>query len=330
MRASLKLPYEPEYGSVTPARCVLLEFNVVSPRCRARLASHLAPTQRLRHRIEMTAIYRGMDRATLDAAYDNTGAVADSQDYRAHWWEASAAIRAQPQSKLDVRYGARPRAALDYFPSGATHAPLFVFIHGGYWQRNEKERFSFIVPGPRAHGINVAIPGYTLAPDARLTDIVAEIRQALTFLVDCAGELGFDRRNIYIGGWSAGGHLATVVVEHPAVRGAIPISGIFDLEPIALGVLNEKLQLSTEEIAKLSPLRNLAQGSPPLSLFVGAAELPELKLQSEDYAKAARGRELPVTLTILPNHHHFSILDELARSDGTLVEALRDLIKLAG
>ena len=132
----------------------------------------------------MTAIYRGMDRATLDAAYDNTAAVADSQDYRARWWEASAAIRAQPQSRLDLRYGARPRATLDYFPSGAGHAPLFVFIHGGYWQRNEKERFSFVALGPRAHDINVAVPGYTLAPDARLTDIVAEVRQALTFLAD--------------------------------------------------------------------------------------------------------------------------------------------------
>ena len=253
----------------------------------------------------MTAIYRGMDRATLDAAYDNTGAVADSQDYRAHWWEASTEIRAQPQSKLNVRYGARPRATLDYFPSGATHAPLFVFIHGGYWQRNEKERFSFIVPGPRAHGINVAIPGYTLAPDARLTDIVAEIRQALTFLVDSAGELGFDRRNIYVGGWSAGGHLTAVVVDHPAVCGAIPISGIFDLEPIALGVLNEKLQLSAEEVTQLSSLKNLPQRSPPLRLFVGAAELPELKRQSEEYAKAAHERGLPLSLTILPGHHHF-------------------------
>jgi arylformamidase len=112
--------------------------------------------------------------------------------------------------------------------------------------------------------------------------------------------------------------------------GAIPISGIFDLEPIALGVLNEKLRLSAEEIAKLSPLKNLAEHSPPLSLFVGAAELPELKLQSEDYAKAARGRGLSVTLTTLAGHHHFSILSELARPDGALVEALRDLIKLAG
>ena len=235
---------------------------------------------------------------------------------------------AQPQSRLDLRYGTRPRATLDYFPSGAGHAPLFVFIHGGYWQRNEKERFSFVAPGPRAHDINVAVPGYTLAPDARLTDIVAEVRQALTFLADHAEELGFDRNNIYVGGWSAGGHLTAAVADHPAVRGAIPVSGIFDLEPIALGVLNEKLRLSAEEITKLSPLQNLAQRSPPLSLFVGEAELPELKRQSEDYAKAARGRGLPVSLTTLPSHHHFSILDELTRPDGALTHALMNLIKI--
>jgi hypothetical protein len=53
----------------------------------------------------MTAIYRGMDRATLDAAYDNTAAVSDSQAYRARWWEASAAVRAEPRSRLNLRYG---------------------------------------------------------------------------------------------------------------------------------------------------------------------------------------------------------------------------------
>jgi arylformamidase len=119
------------------------------------------------------------------------------------------------------------------------------------------------------------------------------------------------------------------VADHPAVRGAIPVSGIFDLEPIALGVLNEKLRLSAEEITKLSPLKNLAQRSPPLKLFVGAAELPELKRQSEDYVKAARARGLSVRLTTLPGHHHFSILDELARPDGALTGALADLINKA-
>jgi arylformamidase len=278
----------------------------------------------------MNAVYRGMDRAALDAAYDNTGAVADSADYRTRWWEASAAIRAEPQSRLDLRYGARPRAMLDYIPSGARNAPLFVFIHGGYWQRNEKERFTFLAAGPRAHGIDVALPGYTLAPEARLADIVAEIRAALSYLDEHAGALGFNRSRLFIGGWSAGGHLTAAVADHPAVRGGLPISGIFDLEPIALGVLNDKLQLSADEIARLSPLRNLADRSPPLRLFVGGGELPELKRQSEDYAKAAKARVLPVDLTVLPGHHHFSILDELAKPEGAIVRALRDMIAELG
>ena len=275
----------------------------------------------------MAAVYRGMDRATLDAAYDNTGAVKDSQDYRERWLNVSAALRAAPPSKCDLRYGTRPRATLDYFPGGANNAPLFVFIHGGYWQRNEKERFSFTALGPLAHGINVAVPGYTLAPDARLTDIVAEIRTALTFLAGRADDLGFDRDKIFIGGWSAGGHLTAAVADHPAVRGGIPISGIFDLEPIALGVLNDKLALSHDEIANLSPLRNIPDCLPQLWLFVGGSELPELQRQSEAYAEAAESRRLRVSLTMLPGHHHFSILDELSAPNGALTHALLTLIK---
>jgi arylformamidase len=278
----------------------------------------------------MATIYRGMDRAALDAAYDNTRAVADVQDYRDRWLKVSATLRAKPPSRCDLRYGVRPRATLDYVPGGAANGPLLVFIHGGYWQRNEKERFSFTALGPLAHGINVAVPGYTLGPDARLTDIVAEIRQALSFLAEGARGLGFDPNRIFISGWSAGGHLTAAVADHPAVRGGIPISGIFELEPIALGALNDKLQLSADEIARLSPIRNLPSHLPPLKLFVGGNELPELKRQSEEYVAAGRARGLPVSLTTLPGHHHFSILDELARPDGALTLALVELVKSAG
>ncbi len=41
------------------------------------------------------AIYRGMDRAALDAAYNNSAAVADSADWLARWRELSAAARAR-------------------------------------------------------------------------------------------------------------------------------------------------------------------------------------------------------------------------------------------
>ena len=270
-------------------------------------------------------IYRGMDRAALDAAYNNSAAVADSADWLARWRERSAAVRAEANARLDIAYAKRPRTRLDYFPSGAARAPLFVFIHGGYWQRNEKETVAFVADGPRAHGIDVALPGYTLAPDVRLTDIVAEIRAALSGLAERAGEFGFDRERLFVGGWSAGGHLTAAVADHPACRSGIPISGIFDLEPIALNYLNEKLRLDANETASLSPLRVLPGRMAPLRLFVGGDELPELKRQSADYSEAARARGLPVTLTVLPAHHHFSILDEICRPDGAITRALVDM-----
>ena len=90
-----------------------------------------------------------MDRAELDAAYNNSEAVADSQEYLERWREASDGVRARPACAARPRLWRRGRARrLDYFPGGTVNAPLFLFIHGGYWQRNEKEMFAFIAAGP--------------------------------------------------------------------------------------------------------------------------------------------------------------------------------------
>jgi arylformamidase len=272
------------------------------------------------------AIYRGMDKAALDAAYNNSAAVANSADLMARGRERSAVVRAGPRAKLDIAYGSRPRERLDYFASGASKAPLMVFIHGGYWQRNDKDMFAFIADGPRPHGIDVALVGYTLAPDVRLTDIVAEIRRSLTYLAEHADALGFDRNKLFVSGWSAGGHLTAMAADHPAVRGGIPISGIFDLEPIALCYLDEKLHLDAGEIAALSPLRILPERVAPLRMFVGGGELPELVRQSTEYAEAAHARGLPVTLDVIAGHNHFTILDEVSRPDGKITRALVEMI----
>ena len=276
------------------------------------------------------AIYRGMNQATLDAAYNSGSAVPDSAEWMARGRERSTAVRAAtPAHLLDVAYGSRPRQRFDYFPSGATNEPLAVFIHGGYWQRNDKDGFAFVTEGPRAHGIDVATVGYTLGPEARMTDIVAEMHLALTYLADHAQDFGFDRERLFVTGWSAGGHLTAMAATHEACRGGIPISGIYDLEPIALSYLDEKLGLDPTEVATLSPLRVLPIRLPPLRVIVGGDELPEMKRQSATYVEAARERGLPVTLTVLPGHHHFSILDELSRPDGAITRALVELITAA-
>lgn len=278
------------------------------------------------HVMTTQPIYRGMDRAALDAAYNNSAAVADSADRVQRWRERSAVIRARPDARLDVAYGPAPRMRLDYFPCGTTGAPVFVFIHGGYWQRNEKETFAFVAEGPRPHGIDVVLLGYTLAPDKRLTGIVAEIFEALGYLSRQAGEFAFDARRIFVGGWSAGGHLTAAVAHHPAFRGGMAISGIFELEPIRLNYLNDKVLLDADEVERMSPLRQISAPTAPLRISVGGGELPELVRQSTDFAKALQARGLPARLSVLPGLHHFSIIEEIARPDGALTRELTELI----
>src|SRR5262249_62157341 len=111
-------------------------------------------------------LYRGMDRAQLDAAYNNTDAVPTVDAIRADWAARSASVRQRRRGLLDLPYGDAPRQRLDLFLADNPSAPTLMFIHGGHWQRNDKGPYGFIVEGPLAHGINIAVVEYTLAPEA--------------------------------------------------------------------------------------------------------------------------------------------------------------------
>ncbi len=272
-------------------------------------------------------IYRDMDRAALDAAYNNSAAVADSAAQMADFQLRSDRLRAAQASRLDLRYGPAERNRIDYFSAGRG-GPVLVFIHGGYWQMRAKENFSFLAAGPLAHGIDVAFVGYTLAPEIRLEGIVAEVRSAIAWLAGRVAEFGGDPARIYVSGWSAGGHLTAMCLDEPAVKGGLAISGIYDLEPMRLSYLNEKLKLDEDEAQRMSPLLHLPPYSMPLFLAYGGGELPELQRQSEALAAARERAGLPCRLERLPGHNHFTILEELANPEGALTTLLRELVAL--
>ena len=260
-------------------------------------------------------VYRGMDRAALDAAYNNSAAVADSAKIVADWEARSARLRAAHPEGMDLRYGPDERNRVDYF-SARRDGPVLVFLHGGYWQNRAKEVFSFVAEGPLAWGINVALVGYTLAPQKRLDGIVAEIRAALDWLQQSLAMLG--GKKIYLSGWSAGGHLTAIAMDHPAVTGGLAISGIYDLEPMRLSYINDKLRLDEAEARRNSP----GPTPKPLVVVYGADELPELRRQSEDYAKLLRGKAVA-----LPRRNHFTILEELASPHGMLTALVRKMVQ---
>lgn len=270
-------------------------------------------------------MYRGMDRAALDSAYDNSAAVANSAALLADFDARSAALRARLPQHLGLRYGPAERNTIDYFAADRP-GPILVFIHGGYWQMRAKETFSFVASGPLAHGIHVALPGYTLAPATTLDGMVAELRAAVAWLAQHAPAFGGDASRIIVSGWSAGGHLTAMLLDEPAVKGGLAISGLFDLAPIRLNYLNHKLQLDAAAVRRLSPLLNLPPRSVPLMLACGTDELPELQRQSETYASARAQEQLPGRLARLPGHNHFTILEELAQPGGALTLLLREIL----
>ena len=269
-------------------------------------------------------VWRGMTRAQLDAAYNNSAAVKNSADKLADWIARSERVRARRNALLDIPYGTRPRNKLDVFRCGEADAPLLAYIHGGYWQRNAKEFYACLAEGPLARGFDVTMVGYTLAPDASLTEIVAEVRSALRFLRGQGPSFGIAGQKLIVSGWSAGGHLTAMAL--PDANAGLAISGVYDIEPCRLNYLNERLKMTIEEQTALSPIKQIPPSSARLTVAYGAAELPELQRQSRDYHAARIEHGIPSELLALNGHDHFSILEELADPMGLLTEALLRLL----
>ncbi len=258
-----------------------------------------------------------------DAAYNNGQAVPSWTETFTRWTEESAAIRARHAATRDLAYGPAARQKIDLYPGGDARAPCLVYFHGGYWMRNSREMFAVLGEGIAAHGWSVAMPGYTLAPDASLAAIVGECSATLDWLAANAAGHGAGGPLI-VAGWSAGGHLAAMALSHEAVTAGLAISGIFELAPLADTYLNEKLSLSPAEIADLSPLRRPPVPK-PLAITYGDRELPALVANSHAMHAARTRAGAPGPLLPVPGADHFSILDTLRQPDGALTRALLDL-----
>jgi acetyl esterase/lipase len=270
--------------------------------------------------------WRKMSQEELDLGLNNGVAVAGSGDTVNGWEQRSAELRKRHPDHIDLRYGPRERNRIDFL-KGREKAPTLLFIHGGYWQMRSKEAFTMFAEGALAHGINVALIGYTLAPEATLEAIVAEIHQGIDYLAGQLPTLGADTGGIVVSGWSAGGHLTAMALSHPKVKAGMAISGIYDLEPIRHSYLNVKLGLDEAMSRRNSPIAQAGGPMKPLALVVGAAELPLLRKQTADFACYRAQYGLPVAYEEIPGANHFTIMHEMHSPKGRITTMIRELFE---
>lgn len=284
--------------------------------------------------MDQSQLYRGLDAATLDREYNARASVASFDAEYARYVAESERVKREIPHRANILYDRESGETLDLYP-GEPGSPVFLWVHGGYWRATSKDDNAFVVAGPKAHGMAVAVMNYTLAPLVGLDEIVRQVRSAVAFLHRSRAELGIGDSPIAVGGSSAGGHLVAMLlaagwqsafgIPEDTIGPALALSGLHDIEPLRHTHIDEWLNLDAGTIARNSPIRLIPKATRAhLIASVGGLETSEFKRQTADYAAAWRAAGHRVTNVDMPHHNHFDIALSLKEPDGPLARAVAD------
>jgi len=263
----------------------------------------------------------------LEREYNNRALVPEHPEFFARWQRDSEYVRRTLKGELDVPYGPDARHRFDLFPAPNARGTL-VFIHGGYWRSLDKSMFSWLASAWVAAGISVALPNYRLCPTVRIEDIVADALAATNWLFRAGPSHGIAMDRVVLSGHSAGGHLAAAVFAAPPsslqfdpgrIAGGVPISGIFDFEPLLAHSFNADFRLDEAQAARLDLYDKRPTIRAPLIVAAGAAESPEFRRQSRCLADSWSTQVK--ALMLLPSLNHFSVVDAFAERGQPLYDA---------
>jgi arylformamidase len=288
----------------------------------------------------MRTLYRDYtSQAQLDAQYNASAAVADAPAYFKDYAQRSLETRRTLPCELDVPYGATLDETLDIFPAGRD-APVFVFIHGGYWRAFDAKDFSFVARGPRALGITTVVVNYSLCPKVSIDEITRQTRAAVAWVLRHIRGHGGDAARVAVGGHSAGGHLSAMCLQtdwaadyglgdDPLVA-ALLLSGVYDLAPLRYSYLQPMIQLDDGVIRRNSPVHSVRACRTPTLVTWGSLESAEFARQARSMHEALQGAGNRSELVAHAGADHFTGIHEFEQPDSPLCRWLAHAVGARG
>jgi len=271
----------------------------------------------------------------LEKGYNVRLLVDDFDGLISRWSDRSEKFRQNVDSSLNCQYGDGEKDKLDIFRCGEANAPLFIFVHGGYWQRGDKSVYSFVAESFINSGIDVALIGYQLCPVASMTNIVEKIQEAIIWIWHNAENYSISKNRINVSGHSAGGHITGMILatdwqqissDLPTdlVKTGIPISGLYQLEPLRKTTIADALGLDDVESMALSPHFFEPITTAPILVTLGGAETPEFHWQTDQFVEKWKLHDISLDYHAEPDVDHFGVVERLASKDSQIFKKISD------
>ena len=289
----------------------------------------------------MHTLYREFTtQAQIDAQYNAAASVPDFSVYAQHYAEQSRLVRETLPCVLDVPFGPTLDQTLDIFPAEQPGAPVFVFIHGGYWRALSSKEFSCVASGLQPLGITTVVINYSLCPKVGIDEITRQARAAVAWVLRHIEAHRGDPARVAVGGHSAGGHLAAMCLQTAwaddyglapdPLAAAVLVSGLYDLQPLRYSYLQPQIQLDDGVIRRNSPLFAVRASRTPALITWGAQESSEFARQSSSFHAAWQGVGNRSELIAQANANHFSALYGFEDAGSPLCRWLAEMLGSPG
>ena len=290
-------------------------------------------------RVKGPRVWLDMDQKELDDAYDQS-VWAPNQPHvskRRQVWSQLTRARLQPER---AAYGPTEIEKLDIYQTKQPQAPIRVFLHGGAWRGGSAKDSAYPAEMFVNAGAHYIAPDFVSVDkaDGNLMVMAEQVRRAVAWVYKNAASFGGDPNRLYLAGHSSGAHLAGVVLitdwhkdfglPPDIVKGALLISGMYDLKPVRLSKRSEYVKFTDEMEQALSTQRHLETLNTPVILAHGTLESPEFQRQTREFAAALKAAGKPVELIVGEGYNHFEFSESFGNPYGLLGRAALEQMKL--